>query len=73
MQVLNFILFFIRPNNYVMIRFAQRVSLIKNKASINENADPDAVIRRLKSEILTLREEISFLKVNLQMCDVFVE
>jgi hypothetical protein len=72
-QVLNFILFFIRPNNYVMIRFAQRVSLIKNKASINENADPDAVIRRLKSEILTLREEISFLKVNLQMCDVFVE
>ena len=44
-------------------RFAQRVSLIKNKATINENMDPDAVIRRLKSEILMLREEISFLKV----------
>jgi kinesin family protein 6/9 len=43
-------------------RFAQRVSLIKNKATINENLDPDAVIRRLKSEILMLREEVSFMK-----------
>ncbi|CAN0028169.1 unnamed protein product [Ectocarpus fasciculatus] len=43
-------------------RFAQRVSLIKNKAIINENMDPDAVIRRLKSEILMLREEVAFLK-----------
>ena len=44
-------------------RFAQRVSLIKNKASINEDLDPSLVIRRLKAEILTLREEIGFLKV----------
>lgn len=44
-------------------RFAQRVSLIKNKASINEETDPALVIRRLKNDILTLREEIAFLKV----------
>jgi kinesin family protein 6/9 len=44
-------------------RFAQRVSLIKNKASINEDQDPSLVIRRLKSEVLNLREEIAYLKV----------
>jgi kinesin family member 6/9 len=43
-------------------RFAQRVSLIKNRATINEDMDPSMVIRRLKQEILTLREEIAFLK-----------
>ena len=43
-------------------RFAQRVSLIKNRAMINEDLDPSMVIRRLKQEILTLREEIAFLK-----------
>lgn len=43
-------------------RFAQRVSLIKNKATVNEEMDPAIVIARLKAEILTLREEIAFLK-----------
>ena len=43
-------------------RFAQRVSLIKNKASVNEDLDPLQLIRRLKAELLNLREEISFLK-----------
>jgi len=43
-------------------RFAQRVSLIKNRATVNEDMDPSMVIRRLKSEILALREEIAFLK-----------
>ena len=38
------------------------MSLIKNKATINEDLDPSLVIRRLKTEILSLREEISFLK-----------
>jgi kinesin family protein 6/9 len=38
------------------------VSLIKNKATINEDLDPSIVISRLKGEILTLREEIAFLK-----------
>ena len=44
-------------------RFAQRVSLIKNRATVNEDLDPSLVIKRLKTEILTLREEIGFLKV----------
>lgn len=43
-------------------KFAQRVSLIKNRAMINEEADPNVVIRRLKNEMMTLREEISYLK-----------
>ena len=43
-------------------RFAQRVSLIKNRATINEGMDPELVIKRLKNEVLTLREEIAFLK-----------
>ena len=43
-------------------RFAQRVSLIKNKASINEEMDPNLVIKRLKGELLTLREEVNYLK-----------
>eukprot|EP01035_Chromulina_nebulosa_P018170 gene18170-23828_t len=43
-------------------RFAQRVSLIKNKAVINEDVDPSIVIRKLKNEMLSMREEIGFLK-----------
>lgn len=43
-------------------RFAQRVSLIKNKASINEEQDPMQVIRRLKNEVLSLREEMAYIK-----------
>lgn len=38
------------------------MSLIKNRATINEGLDPQQIIKRLKTEILTLREEISFLK-----------
>ena len=33
-------------------RFAQRVSLIKNRATINEGLDPEQVIKRLKNEII---------------------
>ena len=43
-------------------RFAQRVSMIKNKATINEDLDPSVIIKRLKSEVLTLREEVAYLK-----------
>ncbi|KAJ1421191.1 P-loop containing nucleoside triphosphate hydrolase protein [Ochromonadaceae sp. CCMP2298] len=43
-------------------KFAQRVSLIKNRALLNEETDPSVMIRRLKGELLNLREEISFLK-----------
>lgn len=43
-------------------RFAQRVSLIKNKASINEEQDPTQVIKKLKVEVVSLREQMAFLK-----------
>jgi kinesin family member 6/9 len=43
-------------------RFAQRVSMIKNKATINEDVDPSVLISRLKAEMLNLREEIVYLK-----------
>ena len=45
-------------------KFAQRVSLIKNKALLNEETDPSIIIRKLKDELLNLREEIAFLKVD---------
>lgn len=44
-------------------KFAQRVSMIKNRATINEDLDPTVIIKRLKSEILALREEVEYLKV----------
>ena len=50
-------------NERTFSRFAQRVSLIKNRATVNEDLDPSLVIKRLKAEILTLREEVGFLKV----------
>lgn len=43
-------------------KFAQRVALIKNKATVNEDVDPSIVIGKLKNENLNLREEINFLK-----------
>lgn len=43
-------------------RFAQRVSLIKNRATINEDVDPSLIIAKLKAEVLALREEVAFLK-----------
>lgn len=48
-------------------KFAQRVSLIKNKALLNEETDPSVIIRRLKDELLNLREEIAFLKVRIKL------
>ena len=43
-------------------RFAQRVALIKNEAVINEETDPVVLIRRLKEEVASLKEEILLLK-----------
>ncbi|KAJ3411076.1 Kinesin- protein 6 [Chytridiales sp. JEL 0842] len=40
-------------------RFAQRVALIQNKAVLNEEQDPYAVIARLKKEILRLKAELA--------------
>jgi kinesin family member 6/9 len=42
--------------------FATRVALVKNVAYINEDLEPELVIRRLKAEIKRLREEVRFLK-----------
>ena len=42
--------------------FAQRVALVKNSAYINEELEPELIIRRLKIELGKLREEIKFLK-----------
>jgi len=41
--------------------FAQRVALVKNSASINEEVEPALVIQRLKAEVRRLREEVEFL------------
>ena len=35
---------------------------MKNNAELNEELDPILVIRRLKGEIVLLKEEINFLK-----------
>jgi kinesin family protein 6/9 len=50
------------PESLSTCRFAQRVSQIKNRASINEEMDPNLIIKRLKGELLTLREEVAYLK-----------
>ena len=43
-------------------RFAQRVAMVKNEATINEQLDPQLMIKRLKQENRELREEIAMLK-----------
>eukprot|EP00775_Hariotina_reticulata_P013682 gene13682-13804_t len=43
-------------------RFAQRVALVKNEVSVNEEVDPSAVIRRLRQEVRDLKEELKLLK-----------
>ncbi|XP_063764289.1 kinesin-like protein KIF6 isoform X3 [Eleginops maclovinus] len=40
-------------------RFAQRVALIKNEATLNEELDPALLIARLKREIQSLKEELT--------------
>jgi kinesin family protein 6/9 len=41
--------------------FAQRVALVKNSASVNEEVEPELVIQRLRAEVRRLREEVEFL------------
>ncbi|CAM9857781.1 unnamed protein product [Chrysoparadoxa australica] len=43
-------------------RFAQRVSMIKNDAVVNEDLDPQLVIHRLKAQNTALQEEVNYLK-----------
>ena len=42
--------------------FAQRVALVKNAASINEEVEPAMVIERLRAEVKRLRDEVAFLQ-----------
>ncbi|KAL7533312.1 hypothetical protein ACHAXR_005166, partial [Thalassiosira sp. AJA248-18] len=42
--------------------FAQRVALVKNSASVNEEVEPGLVIQRLRAEVRRLREEVEFLR-----------
>jgi len=43
-------------------RFAQRVAQVKNAANVNEEVDPTLVIRRLKSEMAELQQEVVMLR-----------
>ena len=43
-------------------RFAQRVALIKNVATVNEELDPTMMIEKLKDQIMSLKEENAMLK-----------
>lgn len=43
-------------------RFAQRVSMITNVASVNEDLDPKLMVKRLKREVEELKAEIRELK-----------
>ena len=40
-------------------RFAQRVACVSNAVKVNEEVDPQMVIRRLKKEVADLREELA--------------
>ena len=42
--------------------FAQRVALVKNDASINEEIEPEMIIQRLRAEVKRLRNEVAFLQ-----------
>mmetsp|Transcript_32934 Transcript_32934/g.71839 ORF Transcript_32934/g.71839 Transcript_32934/m.71839 type:complete len:118 (+) Transcript_32934:785-1138(+) len=44
------------------LRFSQEVSSIKNNYKVNEDQDPSQIIKRLKKEIDTLKNEIKLLK-----------
>ena len=39
-------------------RFSQRVALIKNDAVVNEELDPNLLIKKLKREVSLLKEEL---------------
>ena len=43
-------------------RFAQRVAMISNEVSINEELDPMVVIKRLKGQVRDLKNEVRLLK-----------
>lgn len=44
------------------LKFSQNVASIKNDYRVNEEQDPSAIIKRLRKEIETLKNEIKLLK-----------
>ncbi|KAK9835721.1 hypothetical protein WJX74_006610 [Apatococcus lobatus] len=43
-------------------RFAQRVALVANHVTVNEDIDPDVVIRRLRQDVRELKDEVRMLR-----------
>ncbi|EFJ06488.1 hypothetical protein SELMODRAFT_135318 [Selaginella moellendorffii] len=43
-------------------RFAQRVAMVSNQVMLNEEVDPNIVIKRLKQEVKDLKAEVMFLR-----------
>jgi kinesin family member 6/9 len=43
-------------------RFAQRVAMVSNVVTVNEDTDPAAVIRRLKQEVRDLQAQVQLLQ-----------
>lgn len=43
-------------------RFAGRVAMVSNSVQVNEEVDPVMIVRRLKAEIIELKEEIALLR-----------
>lgn len=44
-------------------RFAQRVAMISNRISVNEETDPRLVIERLRQQVRDLQAEVQLLRV----------
>lgn len=44
-------------------RFAQRVAMVANRATVNEETDPRLVIAQLRQEVRDLQAEVALLKV----------
>jgi kinesin family protein 6/9 len=45
-------------------RFAQRVALVKNVVTVNEELDPHLLVQKLKLEVAMLKEELALLKTD---------
>ncbi|KAG0566512.1 hypothetical protein KC19_7G069000 [Ceratodon purpureus] len=50
------------PETISTCRFAQRVAMISNQVTLNEEIDPNLLIKRLKQQIRDMKEEIAMLR-----------
>jgi hypothetical protein len=44
-------------------RFAQRVAMVSNTATVNEETDPTLVIKALKQQVRELKDQVKLLQV----------